>query len=67
MGVDVNQARTVHFSRLQQALEDGLKAIESARSPREADAARRRARRRLEELNRAWAETNGVQDGQRQD
>ncbi len=67
MGIDVNQARAVHFSRLQQALEEGLKAIEAAHSPREADDARRRARRRLEELNRTWAETIGDQGGQRED
>jgi hypothetical protein len=59
MGFDVNKARAVHFTRMQQALEEGLKAIEVARSPREADAARQRAQRRMEELNRKWAETFG--------
>lgn len=34
MGYDVNKARAVHFTRMQQALEEGLKAIEVARSPR---------------------------------
>jgi hypothetical protein len=62
MGYDVNKARALHFSRLQQALEDGLKAIEAARSPDEANAARQRAQRRLEDLNRKWAETFGSDD-----
>lgn len=64
MGFDVNKARAVHFTRMQQALEEGLKAIETARSPHEADAARRRAQRRMEDLNRKWAETFGAEDGQ---
>lgn len=59
MGFDVNKARALHFTKLQQALEEGLKAIEVARSPNEADAARQRAQRRLEDLNRKWAETFG--------
>jgi len=59
MGFDVNKARALHFTKLQQALEEGLKAIEVARSPSEADAARQRAQRRLEDLNRKWAETFG--------
>ncbi len=62
MGFDVNKARAVHFTKLQQALEEGLKAIEVARSPVEADAARQRAQRRLEDLNRKWAETFGDED-----
>jgi hypothetical protein len=62
MGYDVNKARAVHFTRMQQALEEGLKAIEAARSPREADAARQRAQRRMEDLNRKWAETFGDED-----
>ncbi len=62
MGYDVNKARALHFSRLQQALEDGLKAIEAARSPDEANSARQRAQRRLEDLNRKWAETFGADD-----
>lgn len=66
MGYDVNKARAVHFSRMQQALEEGLKAIEAARSPREADAARQRAQRRMEELNRKWADTFGDEDGEGQ-
>jgi hypothetical protein len=33
-----------------------------ARSPNEADAARQRAQRRLEDLNRKWAETFGDDD-----
>ncbi len=43
--------RAEHFDRLQSALEDGLRAINAARSPEEADTARRRARNRLEELS----------------
>ncbi len=43
--------RAQHFDRMQQALEDGLQAINAARSEGEADAARRRTRQRLEELN----------------
>jgi len=62
MGFDVNKARALHFTKLQQALEEGLKAIEVARSPNEADAARQRAQRRLEDLNRRWAETFGDED-----
>ncbi|MBM4130824.1 hypothetical protein FJ250_07315 [bacterium] len=67
MGYDVNKARAVHFNRMQQALEEGLKAIEAARSPHEADAARQRAQRRLEDLNRKWAETFGDEDGPQED
>ena len=63
MGFDVNKARALHFTRMQQALEEGLKSIESARSPNEADAARQRAQRRMEDLNRKWAETFGDEDG----
>ena len=44
-------ARAEHFDRLQQALEEGLRAINAARSPEEAEQARRRARLRLEQLN----------------
>ena len=62
MGFDVNKARALHFTKLQQALEEGLQAIEVARSPSEADAARQRAQRRLEDLNRKWAETFGDDD-----
>ena len=62
MGFDVNKARALHFTKLQQALEEGLKAIEVARSPKDADAARQRAQRRLEDLNRKWAETFGDED-----
>ncbi len=43
--------RADHFDRLQAALEDGLRAINAARSPEEAEQARRHARRRLEALN----------------
>ena len=46
--------RAHHFDRLQQALEEGLRAINAARSPEEAEQARLRARRRLEELNREF-------------
>jgi len=43
--------RAEHFDRLQTALEQGLRDINDARSPEEAEQARLRARRRLEELN----------------
>jgi hypothetical protein len=46
-----NRDRATHFDRLQHALEDGLRAINAARSPEEAEQARIHARRRLEELN----------------
>ena len=59
MGFDANRARALHFTRMQEALEEGLKAIEVARSPSEASAARQRAQRRLEKLNREWAENFG--------
>ncbi len=63
MGYDVNRARELHFARMQLALEEGLKAIEVARSPTEVIDARQRAQRRLEELNRRWAETLGDENG----
>jgi len=56
MGFNINRARKVHFTRMQKALEEGLKAIELANSPDEADAARLRAQRRMEELNDMWNE-----------
>jgi len=43
--------RAEHFDRLQAALEEGLRAINAARTPAEAEQARLRARRRLEELS----------------
>ena len=43
--------RAIHFDRLQSALEEGLQAINAARSPAEAAQARHHARRRLEQLN----------------
>jgi thiamine monophosphate synthase len=46
--------RADHFDRLQRALEEGLRAINAARSPEEAEKARQRARRRLEELNQDY-------------
>jgi hypothetical protein len=46
--------RAAHFDRLQKALEEGLRAINSARSPEEAEAARQHARARLAELNRLY-------------
>lgn len=49
--------RADHFDRLQRALEEGLQAINAARSPEEAERARMRARRRLEELNRDFEST----------
>ena len=43
--------RATLFYRLQSALEEGLQAINAARSPAEAEQARHHARRRLEQLN----------------
>ena len=54
MGFDSDRAREVHFTRMQRALEEGLKAIEAAKTSDEADAARLRAQARMEELNRRW-------------
>ncbi|MEZ4388095.1 MAG: hypothetical protein R3D98_11065 [Candidatus Krumholzibacteriia bacterium] len=49
--------RASHFDRLQRALEEGLQAINAARSPEEAEQARRHARRRLDELNHDFEST----------
>ena len=49
--------RAGHFDRLQKALEEGLQAINAARSPEEAEQARLRARRRLDELNHDFEST----------
>ena len=54
MGFDEDRAREFHFNRMQKALEEGLKAIEAAKTPDEADAARLRAQARMEDLNRMW-------------
>ncbi|MCP4290621.1 MAG: hypothetical protein GY780_02130 [bacterium] len=54
MGFDINRAREVHFTRMQKALEEGLKDINLAKTPVEADAARMRAQQRIEELNRMF-------------
>jgi hypothetical protein len=54
MGFDINRAREVHFSRMQKALEQGLKDINMARTPAEADEARQRAQSRIEELNQMF-------------
>lgn len=54
MALDRRQAREVHFERMQKTLEDGLKAINNARSIAEADSARLRTQVRLEELNRIF-------------
>ncbi len=43
--------RAEHFDLLQSALEEGLRDINAARSPEEAEKARKRARLRLEALN----------------
>lgn len=56
MGFNINKAREVHFNRLQKALEEGLRGIEAASSPLEADAARLRAQARMEQLNKMWDE-----------
>ena len=57
MSFDVNRARTDHFTRMQKALEEGLKAIGAAQTSDEADEARLRAQARMEELNRMWTES----------
>jgi len=62
MGIDINRAREVHFGRMQKALEDGLNDINLARTPEEADSARLRAQKRLEELNRMFEEAFGEED-----
>jgi|GEM_PF-2449009 len=54
MGFDQNRAREVHFDRMQRALEEGLKDINGAKTPEEADAARQRAQARLEKLNQMF-------------
>ena len=54
--MDRNQARAVHFARMQKTLEDGLKAINTAGSMAEADSARLRTQVKLEELNRIFEE-----------
>jgi len=54
MGFDINRAREVHFTRMQQALEQGLKDINHAKTPSEADEARQRAQARIEELNKMF-------------
>ncbi len=54
MGFDSDPAREVHFTRMQRALEEGLKAIEAAKTPDEADAARLHTQARMDELNRRW-------------
>lgn len=59
MGMDTNRARESHFSRLQEALEEGLRAINQAGSPAEAERARLRAKERLEELHRSFEEAFG--------
>ncbi|HOX27044.1 MAG TPA: hypothetical protein PLL30_15095 [Candidatus Krumholzibacteria bacterium] len=51
--------RAEHFDRLQLALEEGLRSINAARSPEEAEQARLRARRRLDELNQEFERTVG--------
>jgi len=56
MGIDINRAREVHFTRMQKALEEGLKDINLAKTPSEADEARLRAQARIEKLNRMFEE-----------
>jgi len=54
MGFDINRAREVHFTRMQKALEQGLKDINLAKTPIEADEARLRAQTRIEQLNQMF-------------
>jgi hypothetical protein len=54
MGIDINRAREVHFTRMQKALEEGLKDINLAKTPKEADEARQRAQARIEKLNQMF-------------
>jgi hypothetical protein len=44
------EPRIKHLDRMQQVLEEGLQAIAAARNPAEAEAARDRARARLESI-----------------
>lgn len=62
MGLDINRAREVHFSRMQKVLEEGLTNINLARTPEEADAARLRAQSRLEELNQMFEDAFPQED-----
>lgn len=54
MGFDINRAREVHFTRMQKALEEGLTNINLAKTPEEADEARKRAQQKIEELNKRF-------------
>ena len=62
MGIDINRAREVHFSRMQKALEEGLKDINLAKTPSEADEARQRAQARIEKLNQMFEEAFPVEE-----
>ncbi len=62
MGIDINRAREVHFTRMQKALEEGLKDINLAKTPLEADEARLRAQARIEKLNRMFEEAFPTED-----
>lgn len=53
---DGNQLRVDHFRELQRVLEEGLQEINSAATEKEAEAARLRARARLQELNQQYQE-----------
>ena len=61
MGIDINRAREVHFTRMQKALEEGLREINNAKTPAEAEEARLRAQQRLEKLNRMFEDAFGEQ------
>ncbi len=66
--MDANEARDQHFQRLQRTLEEGLKAIEAARTPAEAEVARLQAKARMEDLQRRWEEAfppEAVESGSR--
>ena len=58
---DVNRARTDHFIRMQKALEEGLKDINLAKTPKEADEARLRAQARIEKLNQMFEDAFPVE------
>lgn len=62
MGIDINRAREVHFTRMQKALEEGLKDINLAKTPSEADEARLRAQARIEKLNQMFEDAFPAQE-----
>jgi hypothetical protein len=58
----ISREREEHLKRLQQALTEGLQAINRARTASEAEAARLKARARLKALSRAIPPVSGEPD-----